>query len=160
MRTGIVHTSSKIIAVVYTLVEVLVLTLVYVVLIHQRETQRYNRIITSIQKVLDSNEPDQHALQGLYIALREVVSYDILSNPVLLIMEVEFNRYFWGSQIDAIAKLGLQRQKAALVELAMGLGKTSMIAPAVLSLFSDGSGLPVVRTRTVLYRYCARVACL
>ena len=50
----------------------------------------------------------------------------------------------WEPQAKAIEQLGPAGKKAALVELAMGLGKTSMIAPALLSLFADGTQLPVL----------------
>lgn len=119
-------------------------------MIYHRERQRYDRVEKVITTVLDVHESDtshlSDKLKDVYKVLREKTYYDLASNPVLLLLETESIKAFWKPQAEAIAKLdfGTIDAKAALVELAMGLGKTSMIAPAILNLLADGNELPVL----------------
>ena len=64
---------------------------------------------------------------------------------MLLVIEAEFDIGLRKEQAPAIRKLAPGKSAACLYELGMGMGKTDVISPAVVSLIADGTGtLPIL----------------
>lgn len=118
-------------------------------LLDKRNVQRYERTIKAISAVLtaDPKEPTwQFLIQNLKNAGSEKTHYDPYNHPTLLLAETEFDIALWKEQIPAITRLAPRKQISALVELAMGLGKTDVISPTVLTMLADGETLVVYVT--------------
>ena len=116
-------------------------------LVERREIQRRNRVVGAIEEVLsgDSTKPSwQFLIEKMKQVVGEKIHYDPYDYPAFLVAETEFNVALWSQQVPAIQRLAPREQIASLVELAMGLGKTDVISPVVLSLLADGTTLPIL----------------
>jgi len=116
-----------------------------------REQQRLTRVLNAMD-ALDalgagreaSSLEYQELVRDLNNTLHEVLTYDPVADPLLLVTEIEFHVGFWRDQVPVIRQLMPRGKLGSLVELAMGLGKTDIITPAVLTLLADGLTLPVL----------------
>ncbi|CAK9251046.1 unnamed protein product, partial [Sphagnum jensenii] len=117
-------------------------------MLEERENQRLVRAINALDTIMaekDKGAATWHAaVDKLIQSLSQSNFYDPYDHPVLLLAETEFNIALWPEQIPAILRLAPRQQISALVELAMGLGKTDIITPAVLCLMADGHTLPIL----------------
>lgn len=112
-----------------------------------RESQTRMRAVKAIDAVLKgdpSSDDWQISVEKLIKVVNQKNEYDPYDYPILLLAETEFNISLWQEQIPAITRLAPRKQVSALVELAMGLGKTDVISPAVLNLLADGKTLPIL----------------
>lgn len=86
------------------------------------------------------------ALRWNLQALGEKIEYDPFDEPTLLVIETELELGLWSQQIPAIRSLAPSKgnRHACLYELAMGMGKSAVITPAVINLLADGTTLPIL----------------
>lgn len=113
----------------------------------KREVQRNKRLLDAATTLSNTNTEShlwQSVAQNFVTVGREQLEYDPYDEPLLLIGETEFDISLWKEQIPAIRNLAPKDQVASLVELAMGLGKTEVISPTVLTLLADGKTLPIL----------------
>lgn len=122
-------------------------------LLHSRQTQRLHRIknIAEDVRVSHNSAPTsvshQQKMRNFKFRLGETLeseNYEPWEDTIMLIMEVGFDIDFFEGQIPAIKALAPKDRAQALVELAMGLGKTDVISPAVICALSDGETLPIL----------------
>lgn len=124
------------------------------VLLVKREKQRLGRALKALTAVEDVNDDPstrtssdveyQRNMREFKKQLSEKLEYNPVQEPLMLVIEVEFNLGFRPEQVPAIRKLAPKTRAACLYELAMGMGKTDVISPAVVSLLADGSTLPIL----------------
>lgn len=118
-------------------------------LLEKREIQRHQRLLAAIDKVMkaDENSPQwQFEVEKLLTTITEQLHYNPYDYPALLLAETEFDIALWQEQVPAIKALAPRKQISALVELAMGMGKTDAITPTVLYMLADGETLPIYVT--------------
>ena len=116
-------------------------------MLETREMQRRDRLVKSIEKVLgpaSSEHAKQLMIESMMKSAKEKMEYDPYDHPLLLLVETEYDISLWPEQIPGILRLAPVDQVAALVELAMGLGKTDVVSPPVLCLLADGKTLPIL----------------
>lgn len=116
-------------------------------LLEIRETQKRARIIKAASTVLNGNASSplwQSQVSQLMKTIQEKSYFDPYDYPALLLAETEYDIALWKDQVPAINQLAPRQQVSALVELAMGLGKTDVISPTVLCLLADGQTLPIL----------------
>lgn len=126
----------------------------------KREKQRLERGIGAIEELLGGKHKDgsdgldagsqdfdfaKHA-GDVRTVLSEKIEYDPFEEPTLLVVETELDLGLWRKQVPAIRSLapGTKDRRACLYELAMGMGKSAVITPAVINLLADGTTLPIL----------------
>lgn len=113
-------------------------------LLEMRAEQRIARILSAAEQARKEGFSNPFLMGALDKVLSEKMEYDPYKNPFLLLAEVEYNLSLWKAQLPAIQALGPEKQASAIVELAMGMGKTDLISPAVLTVMADGKTLPIL----------------
>ena len=117
-------------------------------LLEKRTYQRATRAISAIEKVEyhpTQKGPDfDEAIQDVHGALNDHLRYDPAKNPLFLLAETEYNIGLWEAQVHAMEQLGPEGAVPKLIELSMGMGKTDVISPVLLSLLADGENLPIL----------------
>jgi hypothetical protein len=124
----------------------------------KREVQRLNRGIDAVGELLegknkvgglmakDKDFDFEKAARDARKVLSEKIEYNPFEEPTLLVIETELELGLWSAQIPAIRSLAPKKEerRACLYELAMGMGKSAVITPAVINLLADGTTLPIL----------------
>lgn len=94
-----------------------------------------------LQNALKTNAPDnikQEHIRAFLTASRSKREYDPNKRPDYLVFEYYGKILIWKEQLEKIQKMSKPHQLGALVEFAMGMGKSRVIAPLLAWMNADG----------------------
>lgn len=116
---------------------------------HLQQERRVLNKAEVLKKSQDDNLSDftlQENIRAFVDAVGATRTYEPHAHPEYLVFEYYADILMWNLQVETLNSFGKKELRGALVELAMSLGKSSVIAPLLTWLAADGEQIASILT--------------
>jgi len=116
---------------------------------HLQHEKRVLKKAEAMKKSIESNQGGfafQENIRAFVDTVASTRAYEVKEHPEYLVFEYYADILMWNLQVETLEAFGKKELRGALIELAMSLGKSSVIAPLLTWLEADGDKIASILT--------------